>query len=165
MSRVTVKINNVGEVLKALDALDRARVQVGVPSTKTSREDGPISNAALAYIHENGAPEVNIPARPFLRKGVEAARERVIARMMAGASAALSVKGILARRALVDRTLHAVGLIGQNAVRAEINEGDFAPLAEKTLAARRRAGAKGTKPLIRTGQLRNAITYVIKGGN
>jgi hypothetical protein len=48
-------------------------------------------------------------------------------------------------------------------VRAFITAGQgFAPLAAATLAARRRKGRTGTKPLIDTGQLRRAITYVLR---
>lgn len=40
---------------------------------------------------------------------------------------------------------------------------DFAPLSPLTKAARRLAGFRGTKPLIRTGELRNSISVVSMG--
>ena len=55
------------------------------------------------------------------------------------------------------------GLIAQNSVKATITAGEgFAPLAESTLAARKRRGVSRTKPLIDTGSLLNSITYVIR---
>jgi hypothetical protein len=35
-------------------------------------------------------------------------------------------------------------------------------LAERTLAARKARGRTGEKPLIDTGQLRNAVTFVVQ---
>jgi hypothetical protein len=89
----------------------------------------------------------------------------------------------------VEKAFHAVGLIAQYAIRAKINEGLDPPLAPGTIAARARArgtksmrkgekkyfellgkgmspgqaqAAAGVKALINTGQLRNAVNYVIR---
>ena len=65
--------------------------------------------------------------------------------------------------AAVDKGLNAAGLIAQASVKNRIRNGvGFAPLSEKTLAQRKAQGKSGTKPLIRTGQLLNSITYVVK---
>jgi hypothetical protein len=64
--------------------------------------------------------------------------------------------------AAIQKGLNAVGLLGQNAVRAQITDGQHAPLSERTLKARQARGRTGTKPLIDSGQLRNSITYVVK---
>lgn len=151
-------VDNVAKVTAGIEKLASQRVMVGVPAEKGSRQDSePINNAALAYIHENGAPEVNIPARPFLKPGIDAKKAEITAGLEKVGKAAL--EGDAAR---VDRGFHVVGLIGQNAVRAKINEGPFTPLAEDTLEARRARGRTGDKPLIDTGQLRNSLTYVIR---
>jgi hypothetical protein len=66
----------------------------------------------------------------------------------------------------VDKGLNAAGLLAQAAVKNWMRKGEgFAPLSPRTIAARQRQGAQGTKPLIRTGQLLNAITYVVTDGN
>jgi len=169
-------IDNVAKVIGGIETLATTRVMVGVPAEKGSRTDGePINNAALAYIHDNGAPEAGIPARPFLRPGVDAKKAEIEAGFEKVGRAALD-----GRTEAVERGFHAVGLIGQNAVRAKINEGVPPPLAESTLRARAARGRKGAaqelanrkagmpastelaKPLIDTGQLRNAQTYVIR---
>jgi phage gpG-like protein len=128
-----------------------------VPSDKAERKDSnEPSNAMLAYIHDNGSPAQNIPARPFMRPGIESAKGAIEAVMKLGAKKALD-----GDETAVVVSLHQAGLIAQRSIRARINEGIDPPLAESTLRARARKGAKGTKPLIRTGQLRNSINYVI----
>ncbi len=131
---------------------------VGIPESAPERDDEPISNAVIGYIQETGSPVNNIPPRPFLVPGVKDAQVPIAAQLGKGAQLALSGQASAAETAL-----HSAGLTAQNAVRAKLQAGeDFQPLAESTLAARRRRGRSGTKPLIDTGQLRNSITYVVR---
>jgi hypothetical protein len=151
-------IDNVAKATAGIAALATTRVMVGVPADKGSRKDGePINNAALAYIHENGAPEAGIPERPFLKPGIDTKQTEITTALEKTGQAALE-----GNPGKVDRGFNAVGLIGQNAVRAKINDGPFTPLAEATLAARRARGRTGDKPLIDKGELRNALTYVVR---
>jgi hypothetical protein len=161
-SGVTTVVDNVAKVLAGMNALATQRVMVGIPSTKADRrEDGsPINNAQLGYIHENGAPEVNIPARPFLLPGVRADQAKIEEGLRAAANSAFDGKP-----EQLQRDLTRVGLIGQAAVRKKITDGPFEPLKPATLAARRRRGRTGTKPLIDTAQLRAAINFVIRKVN
>jgi hypothetical protein len=93
-----------------------------------------------------------------LRPSVKKVEKRLIAELRKGAINTLE-GGIGALNIAYARA----GIIAQNSVKAAIRSGEgFAPLAPATLAARKRAGAKGTKPLIRTGQLLNSITYVVR---
>lgn len=156
---VTITVNKAGEVLAGIAKLAELRVMVGIPEEKAGRREGDISNAALARIHEHGAPEVNIPARPFLVPGALAVRAEAASRLKQASAAALAGKP-----KQVESIFMAIGLLGQNAVRRAITLGNFVPLKASTLAARRRRGRTGTKPLIDTGQLRAAITYVIRRG-
>lgn len=157
-SGVLTIVDNVAKVIGGIEKLATTRVMVGVPAEKSSRKDGsPVTSADLAYIHENGAPEAGIPARPFLKPGIANKQEEIEDRLKAVGNAALD-----GNVGAVDRGFNAVGLIGQNAVRAKINEGVPPPLKPATLAARRARGRTGDKPLIDTGQLRNALTYVIR---
>lgn len=142
--------------------LGAGRVLVGIPAEHALRkpepgEDPGVNNALLGYVHQNGSPAKNIPARPFLPEGVREGQER-IADVLEGAAR----NTLAGRGAPADVTLHKVGLIAQAAVRAKITEGPFAPLAPKTLAKRRKKGRTGERPLIDTGQLRNAINYVVQ---
>lgn len=163
MSRVKIVIDRVPGVMKAIDGLGSQRVMVGVPSTtagRTTDDEGnklPITNAALGYVHENGVPELNIPARPFLIPGVQSAQSEIVARLKQAGRYALDGKPDAAQKALA-----AVGQVGANAVQAKITDGPFVPLAPATLAARKARGRTGDRPLIDTGQLRRSITWVLR---
>jgi len=154
---VTITRDKLEDVLKSVQSLVKERVLIGIPDSNAARKEGPINNAALGYINEFGSPANNIPARPFLIPGVEAAQPAALKQLTRGVVGALDGHVDAA-----DKALHGAGIVTQNAVRAKINEGVPPPLAPSTLAARRRRGPTGTKPLIDTGQLRNAITYVLR---
>lgn len=164
-TKVTIRDNT-----KALDdilrALSEKRVMVGIPAETTDRDDSPINNAAIGYILETGAPERNLPARPFLRPGVASAAGDVakVARTTLGRALAFG-----RTRAETDRTiqrgLEQIGIVAANAVRRRLDSGDFAPLAPSTLYRRQHrkdAPRSGDKPMVDTGQLRNAVTYVVR---
>jgi hypothetical protein len=165
-------------VIAALRALTDREVLVGIPREKAMRQEGePINSAALGYIHEFGSPARNIPARPFLHPGVDSIRDEAVKRFAAGARAALGGDS-----AAMDRAMHAVGLMTQSAVRMIITNGIAPPLSLAALESRlrRHKGRAGLRaeierrktgegpspddstPLVDTGQLRNAIAYVIR---
>lgn len=157
-----VTVDKLPGIAKALKELAETRVMVGVPGDKIERkEDGegqnPINNAALMAIHESGAPEANIPARPVVHPTISDNKANIEAYLEKAGDRALDgdVSGM-------NKTYAALGLFMQNKLRAKITTGPFDPLSERTLAGRRAKGRTGTKPLIDTGQLRRALTYVIR---
>lgn len=160
----------------AIKKLADQEVLVGIPEVNADRNAGePITNAALGYIHEFGAPEQNIPARPFLYPGIRDEKERIAAGLKKVANAIADG----ARAEQVDKLLAQVGMIASSSVKKKINSGLEPALAESTLAARARRGRAGAaqelanraaglspstalaKPLVDTGALRNSITYVV----
>lgn len=145
-------------IIAGVEALTKNKVMVGVPSTTAGRTDGAITNAAIAYVQNFGSPKLNIPPREFLYSGLETVRERIIKMLYTAAQFAIA-----GDKASTIQALHAVGIVAQNGIRAKITSGPFIPLAPLTLANRRAKGRKGIKPLIDTGQLRRAITYVLRG--
>lgn len=153
------------DLVKAVKSLTQRHVLVGVPAAGKERakapgdenEDGGLTNAQIGYIMEYGAPEANIPPRPHLIPGVESVRAEVAERYKAAGEKALS-----GDVEAVNKAHHAVGLLGQNAVRARITSGPFVPLSPRTIAERKKRGRKGKKPLIDTGQYRRAHTYVVR---
>lgn len=158
MSTTTTR-DGVAALMRSLHALTGRDVLVGIPSTATARK-GPgeaADNAMLGYIHEFGAPAANIPARPFLIPGVEAAAMQVTARLRAAAEAAL-----VGDTARVNQQMAGAGMAAASSVKNRINDGIEPALSPRTLAARKARGYRGEKPLVRTGQLRNSITYVIR---
>jgi hypothetical protein len=60
--------------------------------------------------------------------------------------------------------LHAVGLEAKLGIQSKINDGPFDPLAESTLKARAASGKsiEEAHPLVDSGQLRNAVNYVVR---
>lgn len=156
-SGVFVRVDTVRRVVESVRALTSQQVLVGIPSDRAGRRDGPITSAALGYIHENGAPEVNIPARPFLLPGVRSALPAVEQDLRRAAEAAYS--GSMAG---VETHLHRAGLRASTAVKAKLVSGPFAPLARGTIASRRRRGRTSIKPLIDTAQMLASVTYVIR---
>jgi phage gpG-like protein len=145
------------QLIAQIGALTKRETLVGIPSATATRKDNePINNAQIGFIQEFGSPANNIPARPFLIPGVTSVKERIAEELERGARSALTGTPVL------DEAFHRVGLVAQNAVRAKINNGPFAPLAESTITQRLARGRTGTKPLIDTGQLRNSITYAVR---
>lgn len=155
---------------RAAQMLRDHHVLVGIPEDKDARKDGePIGNAAIGYIQEHGSPAQNIPARAFLKPGINDILPQAKERLAEGARAAL--RGNLAG---VMSNLNAIGVLGQNAVRARFVNNDWPPLAEATLDARIRRQAPNKKkkdrptkaarpnPLIDKGFLRRAISYVVR---
>jgi hypothetical protein len=161
---LTVLRDDLAKMAAGIQKLATTRVLVGVPADKAGRKDGSISNAALAYIHNVGAPEANIPARPFMEPGVEAKGKEI--RDALGKAGELALDG---GPEAVDRQFHRVGAIGRDAIKAKITDGPFEPLKPATIAARKskRKSRKNTdiKPLIDTAAMRNSIDYVLKKTN
>lgn len=151
-----VKMDNVANVLKGIRLMAKQRVLVGIPASENSRDDQ-IGNAQLGYIHENGSPANNIPARPWLRPGVESALPACINVLKEAA------KESFRNPRAVEQGLNRAGLAAVSAVKKYIRDsGNFVPLMHGTIKARKRKGFQGEKPLIRTGQMLNSVTYVIR---
>jgi hypothetical protein len=176
-----IKTDDLESMQSTFKALTEMTVLVGFPEDTTQRTDESvgnreITNAALGYIHDTGMPEQNIPARPFMIPGMNEVEDKVADQLTSLAKKALT-KRIASE---VIKGWERVGVIAMTGLKRKINEGIPPPLAESTLRKRgakgdagslwelawREAGAEpGTdtaKPLIVTGQLRNAINYVIR---
>lgn len=154
MAKRPPKQDRVDEVIRAIHRMDQRRVLVGFPEGAHDRSNSEINNASLAYIHEHGSPAANIPARPFLTPGIEDAEDAVVAEFRQGAAQALTSNN---PDAVLERTLNRVGLIAVGSVQKKIVTGPFVPLKPATI---RRKGS--SKPLIDTGQMRQAVSYVIR---
>lgn len=155
-------LDRVKQATDTIRRLGAGRVLVGVPAEKAFRKPEPgeksqPNNAMLGFIHQNGSPAKNIPARPFLPEGVRSAQKEI-----ADVLESDMRKTLRGNTQASDQTLHKVGLIAQAAVRKKITDGPFAPLKPQTLAKRRAKGRAGTRPLIDTAQLRNSINYVVE---
>lgn len=145
---------------KTIAKFRRDEVLVGIPETESARSgDEPINNATLLALNNFGSPANNIPARPVMEIGIKSVQDEIGNIFKEGAIEALS-KGYRA----LSRTYNRAGIVASVAIKKSINDQiGIEPLAPSTLASRKSRGFKGTKALIVTGQMRNAITYVVKG--
>lgn len=162
--QVTVRTlaNKTQSIAVALRALAATRIMVGIPAESAARQPDPgqattLTNAEIGYIQENGAPEAGIPPRPFLKPGVASVQTEIAAGLEKAGKFALE-----GRADAVDRQFHRVGALARDAVKMKIQTGPFLPLKPATLAARRRKGRMGTKPLLDSTQMRSAVNYVLR---
>jgi len=179
-SQIKMTVDNRLKIAAAINLLSHTSVMVGFPAEQgvTRTETGAPTNAYLAYIHEHGSPEHNLPARPFLKPGVASINQQTQARLRNAAMMAIkgNVVGMMGQ-------LNVAGGAAVRAVKIKLRTGPFAPLAMSTIIARLRKtqrgqrrlrnmrkkgvnllqwGAQNMKPLIDTTQMLNAVKYVIR---
>ena len=179
---VTKKLQGRRDVDKALIALRRAEVLVGIPQARASRRGEQINNAELMYIHTHGSPIRHIPARPVIEPAINAAgNKEIIVRELGEAAAAWLKRD--SRTGLM--YLKRAGMAAMNASKAWFTDprNNWAPNRRSTVLAKLRKlqGKKydeavaqiegmdeiGNLPgintiLVDTGALRKAITYVVR---
>ena len=162
MADTGVKRTTKGDILANMRKLLGRDVLVGIPSTEAGREGSPINNAAILYIMETGSPAANIPPRPTVGPGIRDARGKIDKAMESAARAA--IRGDAAG---VEAAMNRAGIEAVSAIQQRIRSNTPPPLAESTLAKRRRRGVTRTNTLVDTGQMLKAVTYVIekKGKN
>lgn len=152
---ITKTADNFAALELGIRGLLKQEVMVGVPENKSHREGGG-DNALLAYVHDQGSPSQNIPARPFLIPGIRSVSPQITERLKKLADRAFSgnVSGL-------EDGMRAIGMLAVKAVQTRILEGPFAPLAKSTIARRLRMN-RGTAPLNVSGQLRQAISFYLE---
>ena len=83
-------MSNLSGIRKAMKALTRQDVLIGVPADESGREEGDgLNNAELSYIHEFGTEDGRIPPRPHLVPGVKKAQADIADALENAASRAL----------------------------------------------------------------------------
>lgn len=138
--------------------MDLAKVEalVGIPRSTTKRRNDDLNNAELMFIHSYGSPARNIPMRKVIEPAIAAEPTK-------SAIAAELKEATIAK--LHDDDLDAIahlkraGMIAMNAAKAWFTDprNNWPPNAPSTI---KRKGSD--RPLIDTGALRAAITYVLR---
>ena len=134
--------------------ISKFRLEIGVFTGKSHRKvQVGITNAELMFIHENGSPLRNIPARPVLQMTLDYANKNLVE-----PAVDKCVKIILDNgpdEALVERELNKLAIKLENYARKIIysNDGRLAPNAPSVAKAK-----GGNHPLFNTGQLARSIT-------
>lgn len=156
-AKVIVKKDNTEAIFKSVRDLVSKQVLIGIPGGNDHREGDTAGNALVGYVQEHGSPAQNIDARSFLRPGVKKAEEKITKHLKAAAKEAL--KGHFQN---VEKSFHSVGAEAVKSVKNELTNGDHKALSDKTIAARKRRGRTGIRPLVDTEKLRLSIKYVIR---
>lgn len=191
---VTVNIqhtqNNGGfnGLMERMRKLKKRRIMVGIPEKKAAREGEPINNAQLLYIlshgvrkksmreemqpkidagmkysaayqlyiMSHGSPLWHIPPRPVLEPALEAHADAIGKLFQAVIKAAARGNPTEA-----DRAIHRCGLAAQNYCRSWFTDprNGWPPNSPRTIRMK-----KSARPLIDTGTMRKAITYVVREG-
>lgn len=145
---------------KVIAKFKRDAVLVGIPESDNSRsKSAEPNNAYLLAVNNFGSERMGIPARPVMAIGIADAQDEIAQAFRKGAVDALS-QGVSALSPAYNRA----GIIASTSVKKAINSqiGIREP-ADSTIKAREAKGFSGTSALIVTGQMRNAITYVVRG--
>lgn len=160
--------------------LQNAQVFVGIPEAETSRDDEPITNAALMFIHTNGSELMNIPRRPVIEPAIEADDNKKLITDTLGRAAEAALDGDKARS---QQLMKIAGQQGSNAAKRWFTDprngwprNKYGTIARKlsklqgtryktAMTVLQEAGDTGDvsaidTPLIHSGQLRRAITFV-----
>lgn len=132
------------DVFKRLKNIHNATLQVGWFEAKY--EDGtPVSTVAM--VQEFGAPEKNIPPRPFMRPAKMEHAQEWKEQFQKGA------KDIHKGRKTEEEVIDELGDRIIADIRSAIMDVHFPPLKEQTLKARRSKGNYSDKPLIDTKKM------------
>jgi hypothetical protein len=151
------KVNNSGNLKAKLDMLVNSDVLVGIPQSKNSRKGGKIGNAALLYIHTNGSPAQGIPKRPVIEPAINASGNKEPIKLELEAAAKAIMRD--GNAALAFLHLNLAGKLGMNAAKVWFFDprNMWPPNTPATIARK-----KSSQPLIDTGALRQALTYVVR---
>lgn len=153
--------NGVSKQLEAIEFIKNNSVYVGVQQKDTTREGDDVTNAELLFIHTNGSPVRNIPARPIIEPAIHNDRERLGNMMKKAAEYVLD--GNLSEAL---RQLELVGMRGQKDARDWFYnpENHWEPNAPSVIAEKLKKGSDDPRPLIDTNELHKSITYFVKKG-
>ncbi len=149
---VTVRLNSAGRKLyKQINELKEGQVFVGFPEgeeTHTGTDGESADMALIAAYNEFGTSTT--PARPFLKQSVENNQDKI--KNMCEQISKELVNGKTAEQCLKE-----LGTFGVGLVQDTITNGSFEPNSPETIKK------KGSDhPLIDTGQMRQAVHYVIR---
>lgn len=127
-------------------------VAVGIFSDNDAAHSGGLTNSQLLYLHCNGSPANNIPARDVLSQGIAEAKQNGSVQKCLNAGILKALAGNVDQ---AKAEYEKAGMAAAAAVQAQFGK-IGPPLSPVTVA---RKGSSAT--LIDTGALRQAITYKV----
>jgi hypothetical protein len=144
----TTEGTTIDAIRKSVAAASGNFVKVGVPSGKNEKDGTPI--AMIAAVHEFGSVTRGIPERSFLRAGIRENQADFVRLNR------VNLAKVAAGRMHVRDALGQLGAMAAGKVQTKITDGPFEPLKAATI---NRKGS--SKPLINTGNMRQAITWKV----
>lgn len=151
-------VDKASKLIKGINYTKDNYLLIGIPQKKTIREDEAITNAELLFIHTNGSPINNVPARPVIEPALEDDMERLTSMLKDFANEAIEGNFEEAQK-----QLEKTGMRAQNVCRNWFTNADN-NWPENAPSVRERKIKKGStepRPLIDTGELRKSIIYVV----
>ena len=151
MSKVGVEIKwtQAGKKLEQeLKKLGQLEICAGFQHGKVAEDDG-ADVCDVAAWNEFGT--VSIPARPFMREGID--------RNVDGISDMLKSEGqaLMNGQSSAEHLTKTLGLKMKDVIQGSITEGTWTPNAPSTISHK-----KSSKPLIDTGRMRQSVEYIIR---
>ncbi len=152
----------VGSISRGEDTINNAELLYmlshGVRQTQMIKEmqeeveQSSYSHAYEMYVHEHGSPLWHSPPRPVLEPAIENSKELIAEQLKKAMQVALDGKDPLSQ-------LQKAGMLGQNAARDWFTnpKNGWEPNSPLTIKLK-----GSSNPLIDTGEMRKAITYVVK---
>lgn len=140
----------LARIVENVRSMGLNKLQVGLPAGG-AHSGTDLSMYELGAVHEFGSPSRGIPARPFITPSITSNQEKYKKMLRAQA------KQLIFRRVSLNTALSIVGEAAKSDIQKYMLSASFTPLKPETI---KRKGS--SKPLIDTGQMRNAITYEIK---
>jgi len=142
----------------AMRALPRAHVVAGFPQgdPKAMRDNGEMSNAALATVHNYGSPDQRIPPRPFMDGAMQDKEAlRKIRILQIG-----GLRRVLRGTADLKQIMGKTGEVMVDAIKDSIRNGSWVENKPSTIA-RKGGGIGSSRPLIDTAQMLNSVSHKV----
>lgn len=165
-----IKTSNPAEIFAELEAklkeVKSTDILVGIPAADSAVKDGnTVYLADIATINNFGSQAANIPARPFGSNLMENYGSEI--KKFYTKEVGDSLKG----KRPMKQALNRIGFIASGFMKQNLSTGKWAPNAPITIFGGWMSrggksffvkGKKSAKPLIDTGEMRRAITWVLK---
>lgn len=154
-----IKINTNTELIKGIQGLKDARLQVGWFEDSKYEDGTPIAN--VAFWQEYGTSR-GIPMRPFMRPAEFNNKEKWVNLF------AQEIKKAIQSKKNVKDAMEVLGLVVQGDIQNEISMVFNPPLKDSTIKARlrrrkvKKITASLTKPLIDTGMMFDSVQHKVE---
>lgn len=144
------------DILNDFKSLPQYKIQIGVIADNANRKglnNKGITNAELMFIHENGSPLNNVPARPVLDMTINYAENNLLNKTIDKALKQFVNSGF--KKEELKKELDKTAIRMENYARQIIyaNDGRLIPNSPNVAKAK-----GGNHPLFNTGQLARSIT-------